>query len=308
MERALGEFLDAMAYGRGLAEASRAAYAADLRDLADFLARRGRKGWGEVSARDAAAYLRFLREGRGYAEATLLRHAAAMRSFFGWLAAEGRIEASPMEGFERARQPRRLPRTVGERPLNALIEAVDGDGPAEVRDRLALELLYGCGLRCSELTGLNLHDADLAAGTLRVRGKGGRERVVPFGAPAARALRRYLAWRADFAGRYRKGALAAALAGPKAPLLLSPTGRRLNRGHVAALVHARIHAFLPEGAGATPHTLRHAFATHLLDHGAPLLDIKELLGHASVETTQIYTHVSSAGLRAAFDRCFPRSR
>lgn len=306
MGQELEAFLDAMAYDRGLAPSTREAYAADLRELWGFVARRGRKGWGEVTAEDVEAHLAALREGRGYADATLLRHTAAMRTFFGWLAEERRIAASPMEGFETGKPPRRLPRTVAERPLNALIEAVDGGDPLSLRDRLALELLYGCGLRCSELIGLNLHDADLTAGTVRVRGKGNKERVVPFGEKAAGALRRYLAWRAAFAGSYRKGSLAATLSDPKAPLLLSPTGRRLGRAHVAGLVHARIHAFLPEGAQATPHTLRHAFATHLLDHGAPLMDIKELLGHASVSTTQVYTHVSVASLRAAFDRSFPR--
>ena len=306
MERLVAAFLDAAAYDRGLAPATREAYAADLRAAADFFARRGRRTWGEVTLTDVADHLAWLRDRRGYAEATLLRHAAALRVFFNWLAAEDRIPASPMEGLERAKPPARLPRTLPERSLNALIEAVDGDDPASLRDRLALELLYGCGLRCSELTGLNLHDADLDADALRVRGKGNKERVVPYGPPARRALARYLAWRAIFAGAYRRGALAAALAEPRAPLLLSPTARRINRGLVAALVHARVHAFLPEGTQATPHTLRHAFATHLLDHGAPLIDIKELLGHASVATTQRYTHVSESALRAAFDRHFPR--
>ena len=139
---------------------------------------------------------------------------------------------------------------------------------------MALELLYGCGLRCAELIGLNLHDADLNARTLRVRGKGNKERVVPYGPPAHAALLRWLQARKHFALTYKKGDLAADLLTPRAPLLLSPTGRRAGRPLIAAIVHRRIHAFLP--------------------------------GHASVATTQIYTHVTPTRLRAAFDAAFPR--
>ncbi len=307
LRQAIEDFLDAATYARGLAPLTRTAYANDLAALLAFAQRRGIADWARVTADDLAAHLTELRERRGYADATLARHAAAIRSFFAWLLDDRRIPASPLDALPPAKRPATLPRALPEAPLNALIEAVDGDAPLDLRDRAALELLYGCGLRCSELMGLNLHDIDFEAHTVRVRGKGRKERVVPFGPPAERALRRYLAWRAEWIRAYRMGALAADLAEPKAPLLLTPTGRRLRHAHVAGLVHARIHAFLPEGSTATPHTLRHAFATHLLDHGAPLMDIRDLLGHASVTTTQIYTHVSRAGIRAAFDRCFPRS-
>lgn len=305
MERRIQQFLDAAAYERGLTPLTRKAYAADLAELLATLRARGRTDWAQVTAADLVAHLERLRRS-GHADASLLRYAAALRVFFAWLLAEGLIPALPTETLEGGKRPRRLPRTVAETPLNALIEAVDGTAPVELRDRAVLETLYGCGLRCAELCGLRLHDLDAKGGVLRVRGKGGRERVVPYGPPAAQALRAYLRWRRDFALTWRKGAHAADLLAPEAPLFLSPTGRALNRGHLAAIVRDRIRAFLPEGAHATPHTLRHAYATHLLDHGAPLMDIRDLLGHASVATTQIYTHVSNAHLRDTFEHCFPR--
>ncbi len=305
MERRIRQFLDAAAYERGLAPLTRSAYAADLAELLATLRRRGRTDWAQVTAEDLVAHLEGLRRS-GHAEASLLRYTAALRAFFGWLLGEGLIPALPTETLAGSKRPRRLPRTLGEGALNRLIEAVDGDAPLDLRDRAVLETLYGCGLRCAELCGLRLHDLDRKARVLRVRGKGGRERVVPYGAPAEKALCSYLRLREGFALTWLKGACAADLLAPEAPLFLSPRGRALGRAHLAAIVHARIRAFLPEGTHATPHTLRHAYATHLLDHGAPLMDIRALLGHASVATTQIYTHVSDARLRATFDACFPR--
>lgn len=303
----LDAFLDAAQYARGLAPATRAAYANALRPLLRDLRRQGLADWARVDAPTLARHLRALRDARGYAPATLAQHAAAIRALFGWLLDQGRIQTSPLDALPPAKRPKRLPKTLPEGALNALIEAVEGDDLPTLRDRAVLELLYGCGLRCAELCGLNLHDADLTAHTLRVRGKGAKERVVPYGPPAHAALLRWLDARRRFALAHKKGARAADLLAPGAPLLLSPTGRRLGRHTLAAIVHRRIHAFLPEGTQATPHTLRHAYATHLLEHGAPLMDIRQLLGHASVSTTQLYTHVAPGRLRAAFDAAFPRS-
>lgn len=305
MERRIQQFLDAATYERGLAPLTRKAYAADLAELLATLRARGRTDWAQVSAEDLVAHLEGLRR-RGYADTSLLRYAAALRVFFAWLLAEGLIPALPTETLQGGKRPRRLPRSVAEGALNELIEAVDGTAPTDLRDRAVLEVLYGCGLRCAELCGLRLHDLDGKGKVIRVRGKGGRERVVPYGPPAGRALRAYLLWRRAFAITWKKGAHAADLLTPEAPLFLSPTGRALHRGHLATIVRQRIRAFLPEGAHATPHTLRHAYATHLLDHGAPLMDIRDLLGHASIATTQIYTHVSDAHLRDAFAQSFPR--
>lgn len=305
MHGTIDHFLDAMAYERGLAPLTREAYASDLRELCSWLEKRKVTRWDAVKTEHLIDYLADLRR-REYAETSLLRYSAAFKTFFGWLLTEGLIPFSPTDAFVTGKRPRKLPKDLPEGLLNRLIESVDGDTPLEIRDRAVLEILYGCGLRCSETLGLNLHDIDRKARLIRVHGKGRKERVVPFGPPAGKALAAYLDVRSRFIATYRKGDLLAELAAPAAPFFLSPTGKRLNRSQIAQLVHTRIHAYLPAGVDATPHTLRHAFATHLLNHGAPLLDIRDLLGHASVTTTQLYTHVTDTALRDVFQRCFPR--
>ncbi|MGN0886025.1 MAG: tyrosine-type recombinase/integrase [Candidatus Spyradenecus sp.] len=306
MKPTIEVFVDAMRYSRGFSPGSCSAYRTVLCALADFLSARGRTAWAEVSAADLRDYLADL-DRREYAATTRRRNTAILRTFFDWLLDEELISKLPTENIRVGAQPRRLPNTLGERTLQELIEAVDGTDYPDVRDRAILELLYDCGLRCTELTTLQLHHLDLTRRLLRVHGKGRKERVVPFGEAADWALKAYLAARTPFAESLRKGALAAALRKPTAPLFLAPRGGMLSRSAVARIVHRRIHAFLPPGMQATPHTLRHAFATHLLEHGAPLLDIRDLLGHASIATTQIYTHVDQAHLRSTFDRCFPRT-
>lgn len=306
MRAAIQDFLDAMTYGRGFTPKTCEAYGHDLAMMCHFVQQRGRKTWAEVTLEDLVAHLHMLQR-RAHAATSLKRYAAAFKTFFAWLLEEGRIAVSPTDALVSGKVPQRLPRTLDEATLNGLIEAVSGEAPLALRDRAILEVLYGCGLRCGEVLALRLHDVDFTDKRLLVHGKGRKERVVPFGPPAEKALKRYLAYRNDFAATYRKGARAADLLQPEAPLFLSPTGRRLSGATLAQMVHARIHAFLPPGVNATPHTLRHAFATHLLNHGAPLLDIRDLLGHASISTTQIYTHVSDTHLRDTFNRCFPRS-
>lgn len=297
-------FLEAMVYLAGLTASTCGAYRLDLRRLAAFLQARGRTAWADAETADLKAWVVRMRAD-GYADGTVRRRVVAVRRFYLWLLDENLCDRLPTDGLVLGRAVRRrLPETVAEDTLCRLIEAVDGDSLHDRRDRAVLELLYGSGLRVTELCTLRLQDADAAALRLRVRGKGRRERVVPFGPPAQAALERWLTARtALIRGLRREGELT----DRSAPLFLTDRGRPLRRTAVAAMVHARIHAFLPEGAEATPHTLRHSFATHLLDHGAPLLDIRDLLGHASVETTGIYTHTSAAGLRETFRKCFPRS-
>ncbi len=304
MQKTIEHFLDVMNYERGLAELTREAYGHDLRELVAALPKDVRD-WRDVTADHLVQHLTALRK-RGFADSSLMRYAAAYKTFFAWLLEENLIPFSPTDAFVSPKKPLRLPRTLEEKTLNELIEMVDGTGGLDLRDRAILEVFYGCGLRCSELIGLNLTSLDPKARTFRIHGKGNKERIVPFGKPARTALGKYLAWRERWLTGYKKGALAYLLADPEAPLFLSPTGKRLNRSLLAKIIHNRIHAYLPAGSHATPHTLRHAFATHLLDHGAPLLDIRDLLGHASVTTTQIYTHVSTSHLRDTFNACFPR--
>ncbi|MDO5462545.1 MAG: tyrosine-type recombinase/integrase [bacterium] len=306
MKQTLVDYLDNMQYARGIAKATREAYTNDLTQLLAYLQTKKLTAWTNVSRDHLIQYIDDLHK-RGFAEASLLRNMASIRGFFGWLLDEGIIEHNPTDAFIRTRHHRRLPFTLAENELIPLIEAVDGDSPEDLRDRAILELLYGCGLRCFELIGLRLHDLQKREGTLRILGKGNKERIVPYGPPAAKALHRYLLWRQTFAEKYKRGAFAADLLSLDAPMFLTMTGKRLHRSHLSTIIRTRIRAFLPEGTHATPHTLRHAFATHLLNHGAPLIDISELLGHANVGVTEIYTHVSDQHLKDEFNRCFPRS-
>ncbi len=303
MRRVIDHFLDAMTYERGLAPLTCDAYRRDLTDLYESL--QNPHSWATVTGDDLVAHLSTLRK-RGFADTSLMRYVAAYKTFFDWLLETNQIPYSPTETFVTPKRPQRLPRSLEEQTLNERIEAVSGNTPEDIRDRAILEVFYGCGLRCTELIHLSVHDVDLKVNALRVHGKGNKERVVPFGKPAQQALTRYMAYRNRWLEGYKKGALLHLLTDPNAPLFLSVTGKRLNRSFLASVVHNRIHAFLPPDSHATPHTLRHAFATHLLNHGAPLMDIRDLLGHASITTTQIYTHVSDNRLRETFNKCFPR--
>jgi integrase/recombinase XerC len=196
------------------------------------------------------------------------------------------------------RRPKRLPQALPEEEVAALVEAPAGDGPAALRDRAILELLYGSGLRVSELVGLDVDDVDLPARLVRVVGKRGKERIVPFGRAAARALGRWLS-------EGRPAMLAGARSG--APLFLNPRGGRLLQRSVARrLDRAVLAAGLPRHVH--PHVLRHCFATHLLGNGADLRGIQELLGHASLSTTQRYAHLDWKRLAEVYDRAHPRAK
>jgi integrase/recombinase XerC len=242
-------------------------------------------------------------QGRGLAPATVARRLATLRTFFAFALARGWLDRDPARALRGPRLRRRLPRVLREDEAAALVEAPTGPAarprpPAlRLRDRAILECLYGSGLRVEELCRLEVSDLDLGGGTLRVRGKGGRERVVPVGEYAREAVAAYLA-----EGRPK-------LAGPRSgrALWLGARGRRLAPRTVRALVadhgraaglHGRVH----------PHLLRHSFATHLLDHGADLRSVQEMLGHARLRTTQVYTHLTLERLRAAYLAAHPRAR
>lgn len=307
MQTALNDFLDAMRYNRGLAPATLSAYRTDLLACFQFLTRHKIPDLSAVTSEHLIAHLSHLQQ-RGFVERTILRNIASIKSFFGWLLEEERISTNPTDIFPKTKRPQVLPRTIAEKTLGPLIDAITDDSPMSLRDRAVLELLYGCGLRCAELSNLTLHNIDFKQQLLRVCGKGQKERVVPFGNPAKEALKRYLAWRTRYAETFDKGKQARKLLAPNAPLFLSPRGKILRRATLSKIVRERIRQYLPDpNARVTPHVLRHAFATHLLDHNAPLLDIRDLLGHTSVATTQIYTHVSDRKLKNTFKNCFPRA-
>jgi site-specific recombinase XerD len=296
---------------RGAGAATRRSYSSDLRQLLDWLEERGLTV-DELDRRRVRAYSAELGR-RGYAPATTARKLSTLRGLTRYLTESGVLAADPTRALPGPRRRRRLPRVLSVDEVGVLLAEAGGTDPFALRDRLVFELLYGCGLRSMEVVDLRLGDVKAAQAQLIVRGKGGKTRVVPMGEEAAAALRRYL-------GRGR-GALAARRPGPgnaaarpgevvaappgEARLLLSRSGRPLLTSDIRRLVvtygrRAGIDA-------ASPHMLRHAYATHMLERGADLRAIQELLGHASVSTTQVYTHVSGAHLRRTYDLHHPRA-
>jgi site-specific recombinase XerD len=278
---------------RGASPATVRAYATDLAQLERWLGAAG----VDPAAADAgtlrryAAYLGTCR----YAPATAARKLSAVRSAYAWLADRGAVERSPAVLVPGPRRARTLPATLSADEVERLLDAPAGTEPRDLRDRALLELLYGCGLRAAEACALQLRDVRLDAETVRVTGKGGKQRVVPLGGAARAALERYIA-----RGRPRLAA-----DGGSGRLFLSVRGRPLAPSDVRrALQRALRRAGV---AQRSPHALRHTFATHLLEGGADLRSIQDLLGHASVGTTQVYTHVSVRHLRKAHAAAHPRA-
>jgi integrase/recombinase XerC len=225
------------------------------------------------------------------------RSLAAWRSFSRFCVRRGLIALDPASALPTPRLPRTLPRTLPVRELGVALDGLDRDDPASLRDRALLELAYSSGLRLAELVGLNRGDIDRPGRLMRVRGKGRRERIVPVGAHALGALERYLA----AGGRPLEGAGTGA-----EPVFVNAKGTRLSGRTVQRVVSRRL-GHVARGLGVTPHALRHSFASHLLDRGADLRAIQELLGHRSLNSTQVYTHVSRSRLRKAYSQAHPRA-
>ncbi len=270
------------------------AYTGDVVSLLDHAARMGCRTVDQVTLAVVRSWLA-RRRSQGAARTTLARAAAAARAFSRWAYRTGRAPEAVADALASPRPHPRLPEVLDERQAAELLAAPEGDEPLRLRDRAVLELLYGTGMRVSELCGLDVDDVDHTRRVVRVFGKGARERTVPYGAPAASALD-------DWLQRGRP-----ALAGPASgrALLLGARGGRLNPTVVRRIVagYARA-AGLPR---TTPHGLRHGAATHLLAGGADLRSVQELLGHATLASTQIYTHVTAERLRAAYEQAHPRA-
>ncbi|MCU1438082.1 MAG: tyrosine recombinase XerC [Naasia sp.] len=283
---------------RGLSEHTVRGYAADLADLEGFARRRGLPDVGSL-ALDLLRDWLWQSSERGLARASLARRTSSIRAFCGWLARQGELPIDPSLRLRAPKAHSTLPRVLTAGGVEQLIgeleeRAADG-APGPLRDLVILELLYASALRVSELCGLDVDDVDRERLTVRVTGKGDRQRVVPFGVPAARALDRYTA-----EGRPR-------LAATSTPaLFLGDRGGRLGSRSVYRLV-ARLLEGIPGSGPSGPHTLRHTAATHLLDGGADLRAVQEMLGHASLGTTQIYTHVSTERLKRAYEQAHPRA-
>jgi integrase/recombinase XerC len=269
-----------------------------LGDLAQYAAYLAEAGAAVVPSSPALVRGFVARAAAGAGPTSLGRKLSALRSFYRFLVREGLAPANPARAVSSPKRPKRLPAVLPESEVAALVEApASAEGPLALRDRALLELLYGGGLRVAELTGLDAGDVDLDRGLVRVLGKRGKERIVPFGRPAGEALRRWLA----------EGRPALAAEGRGAALFLNARGGRLTPRSVARRLERWVLAAgLPRHVH--PHVLRHCFATHLLGNGADLRGIQELLGHASLATTQRYTHLDWKRLAEVYDRAHPRAR
>jgi integrase/recombinase XerD len=295
------ELLSWLAVEKGRSANTLAAYRRDLAGYCEFLTGRG-LSLGDVTESVVEDYLAFLRAA-GRAPASVARALVAVRSLHRFCEDEGLARTNPAEDVERPRVPSGLPKALSEEEVATLLGAVVGDDALARRDRAVLEVLYGSGLRVSELVGLSLGDLDLDAGMLRAFGKGAKERVVPVGRLAREAL---AAWLAP-GGR---GALVPARWARRADseaVFLNARGGRLSRQGAWGIVrHYGDRVGL--GERLTPHVLRHSCATHMLDHGADIRVVQELLGHASISTTQVYTKVSTERLRRVYESAHPRAR
>jgi len=262
-----------------LAESTRRAYASDLRGFAEWLDERG-LAVDDVDVRVLVDYASELGRARnGLAPATIARKLAAVRSFLRFTLGPTRVPDASLA----PKRPQRLPEAPRREHVEELIDSVDGDGALGLRNRALVELVYSAGLRSAEAVGLDLGDVDFEQELVRVRGKGGKERIVPLGEEAAHVVARYL-----------REARPELVRGANDALFLSTRGRRLDTSTLRRL--------LPH-----PHRLRHSFATHLLEGGADLRTIQELLGHSSLSTTQVYSHVDARRLRKVYDSSHPRS-
>ncbi|HKH63996.1 MAG TPA: tyrosine recombinase XerC [Solirubrobacterales bacterium] len=279
---------------RGSAERTRRAYGVDLGGFSEWAGEQGLAP-GDVRHRDVRRYGAGL-SNAGAAPATVARKLAAIRGLYGYLVRTEKAGANPAELVSSPKRSEKLPTVLTTEQMRSLLERIPARTPLELRDRAMLELAYSCGLRCEEIVNLDEGAFDFETEQLRVLGKGQKERLLPVGEPAQRALRRYL----DKARR-------ALLADPRElALFLSKSGRRLSNSDVTR----RLGLWTREAAlaaGVSPHALRHSFATHLLEGGADLRTIQELLGHASISTTQVYTRVDAARLRDTYAASHPRA-
>ncbi len=298
------EFLRHLADGRQLSPNTISAYRRDLRQLVEFLERKypleGRD-WNDVDRLVLRSYLAEL-DGRGLARRTIARKLSAVRSFFTYLHREGLVEANHARTVRSPKVERTLPSWLSRADIEEVFATAEGRAAAggfrESRDLAILELLYATGIRLSELHALDMRDLDLLGDQVKVLGKGSKERIVPLGRAAVTALRRYELRRSEV--------MAEATDGDRDALLVSARGKRLSARQLQNVVGKALEV-IAEGEGLSTHSLRHSFATHLLDAGADLVAVRELLGHASLSTTRIYTHTSTERLKRVYDRSHPRA-
>jgi integrase/recombinase XerC len=296
----LGEFLDYLTFERNVSTNTVAAYRDDLESFVAFLCNdyltvaRDQLELAKIDHLAVRSYLAHLSR-RKLSRATVARHLSALRTFFKYLVRENVVEANPARTVSTPKREKHLPTVMQPSDVALLLEQPDVSTPLGLRDAAFLELLYASGLRISELVGIDLDDLELRARLVKVHGKGSKERIVPFGSKAEQALRAYLAVRGELVHDVEEQAVFVNYRGQR---ITTRSVRRLFDGHLRA---ASLRA------GISPHTLRHSFATHLLNAGADLRGIQELLGHASLSTTQKYTHLNDWQLIAVYKKAHPRA-
>lgn len=301
----ISRYLSHLRYQRNASEHTLRNYASDLRQFFDYLthtpegAERPEPALDQIDNLTIREFLGRLHQ-RGNRKSSTARRLASIRSFLKFLSMEGAIAANPAKLVASPRQEKRLPDFLALDAVSALVEAPDAATPAGKRDRAILELLYATGIRASELVGLDLGDLDLQEQLIRVIGKGRKERIVPFGRRAAEAIAAYLQARRELAGRSIQASGGEAV-------FLNIRGGRLTARSLGNIVNKHVNR-LAQRLKVHPHTLRHTFATHMLDAGADLRSIQEMLGHESLSTTQKYTHVSTEQLVRVYRSAHPRAK
>jgi integrase/recombinase XerC len=292
MDKPIQDFLGFLTAEKNASSHTVKNYAIDLREFAVFSAK---KRLEEMHYTDIRAYLAALKD-KGYSRSTVSRKLACIRSFFKYLTREGQVKANPAADIATPKRERKLPDFLEPEEVTRLLDSPEAASWEGKRDRAIMETLYSSGLRVSELVGLNHDDLDFFSGLVRVRGKGKKERIVPLGQIALKAIQDYSQQKPP---RFRDH-------GPKKPLYLNRSGGRLTDRSVRRMIlkYCRKTGLKKE---VFPHMLRHSFATHMLDRGADLRSVQELLGHENLSTTQIYTHVSTKRLKEAYDAAHPRA-
>jgi integrase/recombinase XerC len=291
MKEAIEQFCSYLENERNASVHTVSAYRSDLGQFEAFLAGQGNctpEGVDHLAVRRYLAQLH-----KGLTKSSIGRKLSAVRALFRYLLREGRLDKNPAELVSAPKKEKRVPFHLNIDQVTALVSSPEATCGLPLRDRAVLETLYSCGIRVSELTGMNVGNLDLDGASARVLGKGGKERIVPVGSYARQALAAYLEERGNPEG--------------SAPLILNARGGRLTRRSVGRIVDAHM-LLIASMRKVSPHTLRHSFATHLLEGGADLRAIQELLGHASLSTTQKYTHVSIDRLMEVYDKAHPKAR
>lgn len=297
MQEAIGRFLRYLEVERNCSPYTIKSYREDLLSLEEYFSANGEGAVsiGSLSPVQLRGYVAALHEA-GYAKSSVARRLASLRSFFRFAQREGLANSNPAKPLRNPRRERKLPHFLSNDELGKLLAAPPANEPMGLRDRAILETMYSAGLRVSELVGINREDLDLDGGLVRVRGKGKRERLAPLGSFAIRALNRWLKHRNTLSDK-----------GRTAPVFVNKFGTRLTTRSVARMLEKYL-KITGLDLRTSPHTLRHSFATHLLDRGADIRSVQELLGHKSLVTTQIYTHVSTASLRNVYEQAHPRAK